>query len=78
MNIINNNPPVPTVYTVREKRLATDLFGDDVQTCMGKTHSELDSDFKIYSDLTQAQCQICITTGVKKYIKAFLQCVRDE
>ena len=54
-------------------RLATDLFGDDFQTCMDKTHTKLDSDFKTYSDLTQAQGQICVTPGVKKHIKALLQ-----
>ena len=60
------------------ERLATDLFGDDFQTCMDKTHTELDSDFKTYSDLTQAQGQIRVTPGVKKHIKALLQWARDE
>ena len=36
------------------ERLASDLFSDDFNTCMDKTHEELDSDFKTYSDLTQA------------------------
>ena len=60
------------------ERLAADLFGDDFQTCMDKTHAELDSDFKTYSDLTQVQGQSRVTPGVKKNIKAFLQLVRDE
>ena len=60
------------------ERLASDLFSDDFNTCMDKTHEELDSDFKTYSDLTQAQGQIRITPGVKKNIKAFLQWARDE
>ena len=60
------------------ERLAADLFGGNFQTCMDKTHSELDLYFKTYSDLTQAQGQICVTPGVKKNIKAFLQWVRDE
>ena len=62
----------------QSERLATDLFSDDFQTCMDKTHSELDSDFKTYSDLTQAQGQIRVTPGVKKNIKAFLQWTRDK
>ena len=37
------------------ERLASDLFSDDFNTCMDKTHEELDSDFKTYSDLTQAK-----------------------
>ena len=60
------------------ERLAADLFGGNFQTCMDKTHSELDLYFKTYSDLTQAQGQICVTPGVKKNIKAFLQWARDE
>ena len=60
------------------ERLAIDLFSDDFHTCMDKTHPELDSDFKTYSDLTQAQGQIRVTPGVKKTIKAFVQWARDE
>ena len=60
------------------ERLATDLFSDDFHTCMDKTHAELDSDFKTYSDLTQVQGQIRVTPGVKKNIKAFVQWARDE
>ena len=60
------------------ERLASDLFSDDFNTCMDKTHEELDSDFKNYFDLTQAQGQISITPGVKKNIKAFLQWARDK
>ena len=55
------------------ERLATDLFSDDFHTCMVKTHTKLDSDFKTYSDLTQKQGQIRVTPGVKKNIKAFVQ-----
>ena len=60
------------------ERLATDLFGDDFQMCMDKTHIELDSDFETYSDLTQAQGQIRVTPGIKKHIKVLLQWARDE
>ena len=58
--------------------LAEDIFSDDFATCMDKTHKELDSDFKTYSDLTQNQGQIRITPGVKKNIKAFVQWSRDK
>jgi hypothetical protein len=36
-------------------RIATDLFGDDFATCMDKSFTELDSEFKTYSDLTHNQ-----------------------
>ena len=55
------------------EHLATDLFSNNFHTGMDKTHPELDSDFKTYSDLTQAQGQICVTPGIKKNIKAFVQ-----
>ena len=60
------------------ERLSADLFSDDFHTCMDKTHAELDSDFKTYSDLTQAQGQIRVSPGIKKNIKAFVQWARDE
>ena len=58
--------------------LATDIFGDDFTTCMDKTFVELDSNFKTYSDLTQAQGQIRLLPGIKQNIKAFIQWVRYE
>ena len=60
------------------QRIASDIFSDDFSTCMDKSHKELDSDFKSYSDLTQNQGQIRISPGVKKNIKAFVQWSRDE
>ena len=57
---------------------STDIFGDDVTTCMDKTFVELDSNLKKYSNLTQAQGQILLLTGIKRNIKAFIQWVRDE
>ena len=59
-------------------RLATDMFSDDFTTCMDKTFVELDSDFKTYSALTQAQGQIRLLPVIKRNIKAFIQWVRDE
>ena len=52
------------------ERLVADLFSDDFHTCIDKTHAGLDSDFKTYSDLTQAQGQIRVTPGIKKKNKS--------
>ena len=59
-------------------RLAEDLFDDNFETCLDKTHEEIDADFKTYSDLSQTQGQIRLLPGVKRNIKAFIQWVRDE
>jgi hypothetical protein len=60
------------------QRVAADLFGDDFATCMDKSFTELDSEFKTYSDLTQNQGQVRLLPGTKRMIKAFIQWVRDE
>ena len=52
--------------------LASDIFSDDFHMCLDKTHKEVNSDSKTYSDHTQAQGQIYITPGVKKNINVFL------
>ena len=57
--------------------LATNLFGDDFETCKDKSMEELDSDFKTYSDLTVAQGQIRLQPGIKRKIRAFIQWCRD-
>jgi hypothetical protein len=59
-------------------RMATDLFGDDFATCMDKSFTELDGEFKTYSDLTQNQGQIRLLPGTKRNIRAFIQWTRDE
>ena len=59
-------------------RLVTDIFGDDFTTCMNKKFGELNSDFKTYSDMTQAQGQNRLLPGIKHNIKALIQWVRDE
>lgn len=60
------------------RRLARDLFADDFTTAMDKTFTELEDDFKTYSNLTNAQGQIRLLPGVKNNIKAFVQWTRDE
>ena len=60
------------------QRLAEDLFGGSFETCLDKTHEELDADFKTYSELMQVQGQIHLLPGVKRNIKTFIQWVQDE
>jgi hypothetical protein len=60
------------------QRIAADLFGDDFATCMDKSFTELDSEFKTYSDLTQNQGQVRLLPGTKHMIKAFIQWVRVQ
>jgi hypothetical protein len=75
-----DNPAGPMLFNgqTQAQRVAFDLFNDDFMSCMDKTFSELDQDFKTYSDLTVAQGQIRMVPGVKTQIKAFVQWVRDE
>jgi len=60
------------------QRIATDIFDDNFDSCMDKTFTELDSDFKTYLDLTIAQGQIRLAPGIKNRIKAFVQWARDQ
>ena len=57
------------------ERMAADIFGDNFSSCMDKTVEELHHDFKSYSELTQAQGQIRLTPGTKRYMKSFIQWV---
>ena len=53
------------------QRLAEDMFGGTFTTCLDKTFTEMDTELKGYSDLTQAQGQIRLMPGTKRKIKAF-------
>ena len=53
------------------KRIATDIFKDNFDSCEDKTFEEVDSDFKTYSDMNQHQVRIRILPGTKINIKAF-------
>ena len=44
---------------------------------MYKTFIDLESDFKIYSSLTQSQGQLRFLTGMKNKIKTFVQWTRN-
>ena len=59
-------------------RLSIEISGNYFTTRMDKTFVELDSDFKTYSALTQAQGQIRLLPVIKRNIKAFIQWVMDE
>ena len=59
-------------------RLATDIFNDDFDSCLDKSHSELYDDFKTYSEMTVAQGQIRLLPGIKHNVRAFIQWVMDE
>ncbi len=60
------------------QRLATDMFDNSYESCKDKTSHEMDSDFKTYSTLTQAQGQIRLLPGTKRSIMAFIQRSKDE
>ena len=60
------------------QRIASDLFDDDFRSCMDKTFSSLDEDWKTYSNVTIANGQIRLLPGVKKNIRAFVQWSRDK
>ena len=60
------------------ERIASDVFDDDFQTCIDKTGTELDSDFKDYSVLTANQGQIRLRPSQKKNVKAFLHWVKHK
>jgi hypothetical protein len=54
-------------------RIVSDLFGDNFATCMDKGLTELDYEFKTYSELTVNQGQVRLLPGTKRNIKAFIQ-----
>ena len=60
------------------QRIATNIFEDDFNTCMDKTHKDIDDDLKVFSQLAATQGRISVLPGVKKRIKAFVQWVRDH
>ena len=59
------------------ERLSNEMFDDSFESCLDKTHEEIDADLKIYSALTTAQGRIIIGPGIKRRIKAFVQWTKD-
>ena len=60
------------------ERVSADIFADDFMTCMDKTFSELDEDWKTYSSLTAANRQLRFVPSVKRNVRAFVQWCRDQ
>jgi hypothetical protein len=60
------------------QRIAADVFDNDFNSCMDKTLSELDEDFKTYAGLTVNQGQIRVRVQQKKNIRAFMQWCKDK
>jgi hypothetical protein len=62
----------------KAQRIATDVFNDDFQTCMDKTHTDLDGDLKSYVALAANAGRITLGPGPKRNLKAFIQWTRDQ
>ena len=60
------------------QHLVDDMLGGVYSTCMDKTFTDMDNEFKSYTDLTQAQGHIRLTRGTKHKVKAFVQWVKDR
>ena len=60
------------------QRISNEVFDDDFVSCLDKTFSDLEDDWKTYSSLTVAQGQIRLRPGTKKNIKALVQWAGDE
>ena len=59
-------------------RITTEVFSDDFYTCMDKSFTDIDEDFKSYGALTAVQGQIRVNPGIKRNVKAFIQWTRDQ
>ena len=59
------------------KRMARDMFDNDLASFIDKTHDEIDSDLKTCANLTVAQGHSRIHPGEKHVLKAVLQWVKD-
>ena len=60
------------------QRLATEVFGNDFETCKDKTSEELKEDLKSYSQLTAANGRIRINPGQRRNIRAFMHWCKDQ
>ena len=60
------------------QRIANEVFDDDLMSCMDKSSSDLENDWKTYSNLTINQGQIRLRPATKKNIRALVQWVRDK
>ena len=55
------------------ERMARDMFDNDFASFIDKTHEEIDLDLKAYANLTVAQGQIRIQSGITRGLKAVVQ-----
>ena len=62
----------------KAERVAADIFDDDFQTCLWKSETELEDDFKSYAALPVQNGQLRLNPRQKKNIRAFLQWTKDE
>ena len=62
----------------KAESMATELFYDELSSCMYKTYEEFDEDLKSYSNLTIVNGKISIGPGQNKNIKASIQCTRNN
>ena len=58
---------------ISAKRMARDMLDNDFASFIDKTHDKNDLNLKTYTNLTVAQGQTRIQTGVKRGLKAVLQ-----
>ena len=60
------------------QRIANEVFDNDLTSCVDKSNSDLENDWKTYSQLTIAQGQIRLRPATKKNIRALVQWIRDK
>ena len=59
-------------------RIATEVFGDDLNSCMDISFDDFEKECQTYAGLTVAQGQIRLTPGTKRNIKALIQWCRAK
>ena len=54
------------------QRIVNEVFDNDLTSCVNKSNSDLENDWKTYSQLTVAQGQIRLRPATKKNIRALV------
>ena len=57
----------------KTQRIAAHIFNDDFESARDLDYDNVLDDFKSYSNLTVTNGQICLNTGSKRNIRAFIQ-----
>ena len=60
------------------QHFAEDIFDESFDSCMDKTFTDLEADFKSYASMTLAQGQLQFLSGIKNKVKTFIQWSRDQ